>query len=98
MGIEYSLRFSAPDADAVAALLRSLPGATASSPVGGGPPGHQFDLGADPAGQDWPAATVQVEPDGAYFCSYGGEPGRAYLGEVVAALVSYFGPVTVEEL
>jgi hypothetical protein len=86
MGIEYSLRFDAPDASAVADLVRRLTDEREK-------PDHRFDLGGDPAG--WPAATFHVEPGGAYFCDYGG--GRPMLGTIVAAPAS-FGPVTVEEL
>jgi len=97
MGIEYNLRFEAPDAEAVAGLLRSLPGATESgSPYAA--PGLCFDLGAGPAEEGWPEATIQIEPGGAYFCDHCGGGGRAYLGQVVASLVSYFGAVTIEEL
>lgn len=91
MGIEYRLRFAAPAAEAVAALLRRLPSASNLPP-----PGHRFDLGFGAA--DWPQATIHVEPGGAYFCDHCGGSGRALLGEVVARLVSAFGPVTVEEL
>jgi hypothetical protein len=33
-----------------------------------------------------------------YFCDRCGGSGRALLGEVVARLVSAFGPVTIEQL
>jgi|GEM_PF-1327076 len=97
MGIEYSLRFAAQDAEAVADLLRSLPGATAStSPYAA--PGLCFDLGVGPAEDGWPEATIQVEPGGAYFCDHCGGGGQAFLERVVSSLESYFGAVTVEEL
>lgn len=89
MGIEYRLRLSAPDAEAVAAVLRRLPAAQEA-------PDYRFEVGAAVGG--WPQATIQVEPDGVYFCDHLGGTGRALLGEVVARLVSMFGAVTVEEL
>lgn len=89
MGIEYTLRFSASDPEAVAEELRRLPTAREVSP-----PSHRFDFGVG----DLPQATVQVEPGGAYFCDHCSGPGRALLGEVVARLVSAFGVVSVDEL
>ena len=91
MGIEYRLRFDAPDGEAVADVLRRLPAARGATP-----PGNRFDLGN--AGHDWPQATVEVEPSGVYFCDHCGGSGRALLGEVVARLATAFGVVTVEEL
>jgi hypothetical protein len=91
MGIEYRLRFEAPDGEAVADVLRRLPAACAANP-----PRSRFDLGD--AGQNWPQATVEVEPGGVYFCDHCGGSGQALLGEVVARLASAFGVVIVEEL
>jgi hypothetical protein len=89
MGIEYSLRFEAPDAEAVAAVLRRLPDAREAAPL-------SFDLGGDPGGR--PEATVMPEPGGAYFYDNCGGGGRAMLGHVIARLAATFGAVTVEEL
>ena len=91
MGIEYRLRFEAPDVEAVADVIRRLPAARAATP-----PGNRFDLGD--ASHDWPEATVVVELGGVYYCDHCGGSGRALLGEVVARLASAFGVVTVEEL
>jgi hypothetical protein len=91
MGIEYRLRFAAPDAETVAAELRRLPAAREVPAQA-----HRFDLGLGAA--DLPQATVQAEPGGAYFCDHCGGTGRALLGEVVARLVTAFGPVSVEEV
>lgn len=91
MGIEYRLRFEAPDDEVVADVLRRLPTARAATP-----PDNRFDLGD--AGSDWPQATVDVELGGVYFCDHCGGSGRAFLGEVVARLASAFGVITVEEL
>jgi hypothetical protein len=91
VGIEYRLRFEAPDGEAVANVLRRLPAARAATP-----PDNRFDLGD--ASHDWPQATVEVEPGGVYFCDHCGGSGRVLLGEVVALLASVFGVVTVEEL
>ena len=44
-----------------------------------------------------PDATARSEPYGAYFCDNGGS-GHAYLGQVIASLVSEFGAVQIEEL
>jgi hypothetical protein len=92
MGIEYRLQFNAPDAEAVAAVLRRVDAARE-----GPPPEYRFDLGISGSDQRWPQATVQVESDGAYFCDHCGALGRALLGEVVARLVSAFGAVTIIE-
>ena len=91
MGVEYQLRFTAPDAAAVADVLRRHPAARESAP-----PGLRFEFGS--AGGGRPEATAEVEAGGAYFCDHCGGSGRALLGEVVARLVSAFGAVTVEEL
>ena len=93
MGIEYRLRFAAPDPAAVDELLRRLPFARAATP-----PQPGFDLWVGTSDGDNPQATMQAEPGGLYFCDYCGAHGRALLGQVVAALASVFGPVTVEEL
>jgi hypothetical protein len=58
--------------------------------------GGQFEFGSP--GDSWPQATVHIETDGLYFCDHCGGEGRVVLGEVVAALVSAFGTVTIEEL
>ena len=93
MGIEYRLRFTARDEEAVAAVVRQFPEARATDAPG---VRYEFSIGASEKG--WPQATLQVEPGGAYFCDHCGGLGRAMLGEVVARLVSAFGAVTVEEL
>lgn len=93
MGIEYQLRFTAPEPGAVDELIRLLPAARAAHP-----PQPGFDLWVGSSEQDNPQATVQAEPGGLYFCDHCGAHGRALLGEVVAALVPVFGPVTVDEL
>lgn len=92
MGIEYKLKFSAPDAKTVAMLLRRVPSAKEMST-----PDHRFELGTKASDRDIPDATVIVEPDGAYFCDHG-RAGRELLGILVARLVSEFGEVTVTEL
>lgn len=91
MGIEYRLRFVAPNPAAVAEVLRRHPEARDAEP-----PGSGFEYGFT-AG-DWPQASASVEAGGAYFCDHCGGSGRAILGELIAKLVSAFGPVTVEEL
>jgi hypothetical protein len=88
MGIEYALRFDAPDSDRVAALLRRLPGVREM-------PDQRFDLG--PSVDGCPTATVMAEPGGAYFCDNCGGGGPEQLG-VVAWLVGEFGAVIVSEL
>jgi hypothetical protein len=93
MGIEYRLRFNAPDDGAVDAVLRQLPTARAAKA-----PGVGYDLGDVTSDEAWPEATVSVEPGGAYYCDHCGGSGRALLGQVVASLVSVFGTVTIEEL
>ncbi len=87
MGIEYRLRFTAPNVPTVTALLGQLPGARAEAL-----PEPRYDLGSGPD------ASVWLEPDGVLFCDHCGGGGRRVLGELVAALAAAFGPVTVEEL
>lgn len=77
MGIEYALRFAAPEAERVASLLRRLPTAREL------PPPHQDQVGLG----DGPEATVAAEAGGAYFCDHCGGRGTEYLGVVVAWLV-----------
>lgn len=43
-----------------------------------------------------PDARVLLEDTGMYFCDHGGS-GKAYLGQVVALLVSQLGSVLVQE-
>jgi hypothetical protein len=89
MGIEYQLRFAAPDAAGAADILRRFPAAVER------PDGFDFRARPDPA--DWPDATAFVNADGIWFCDYLGGEGRRLLGELVAKLAGY-GPVTVEEM
>ena len=94
MGIEYSLRFTAPDSQSIEELvLQRLWSARPATPP---QPGIELWLGT--AEEKYPQATLQTEPGGLYFCDYCGGHGRALLGELVALLVSMFGPVTVDEL
>ena len=93
MGIEYKLRFAAPDPDRVAALLRRLPTARELPP----PDQHQVGLGGG-SPDEWPAATVMAEADGVYFCDHCGGTEPEHLGVVVAWLVEEFGEVTVSEV
>jgi hypothetical protein len=90
MGIEYSLKFADPDPARVTALLRSLPGARERE--------SWFDLGVTPDPADWPTATVQADPAGAYFVDNCGGGGPEQLGVVVVWLIGEFGAVNVEEL
>jgi hypothetical protein len=90
MGIEYSLRFTAPSEEVVAEAVGCLQGVV-ESPFEPAGPGTRFDLGGG-------EATAIVEPGGLYFCDHCGGSGRAFLGQVVARLVSVFGSVTIEEL
>ena len=91
MGIEYRLRFKAPSRETIAEILRKLPMVAEATQ-----PAPRFDLGA--AGQVGPQASVQLEPDGVYFCDHCAGSGPALLGNLVVVLVSAFGAVTVEEL
>jgi hypothetical protein len=92
MGIEYTLRFTYPEAAAVASVLRCLP-LTRELPS----PWVGFELRSPVSVGDMPDASVQVEPYGVYFCDNGGH-GRELLGAVLARLVAEFGAVTVSEL
>lgn len=91
MGIEYQLRFDAPDAASVAEVLRRHPTA-----CDGDPPGVRFEFGS--TGEGWSEATAVIEGGGLYFCDHCGGLGLAVLGGVIVRLASAFGPVTVEEL
>jgi hypothetical protein len=91
MGIEYKLRFVAPDSAVVDDLVRHVPGARELAPPRSG---VEFVT----ADASWPQASVQVKQGGVYFCDHCGSSGRAVLGEVIARLVSNFGSVTVEEV
>lgn len=93
MGIEYKLRFSTVDPEAVAKELRLLPEVREVSQSR-----HWFDLGCRAPDQDRPQATIEIEPGGVYFCDHCGGQGRMWLDNVVARLVAAFGPVTVEEV
>ncbi len=92
MGMEYKLRFTSPGLAVVIELLESMAAFRRSA--------HDdctFELRDQEIGGGMPDASMQLEPDGAYFCVYGGS-GNRYLGEVVTRLVRRFGAVTVTEL
>lgn len=93
MGIEYRLRFSFSDPNAVTLLLRRLPNIQETTS-----PSTSFDFLTPESTNKLPEATVTIESDGLYFCDHCGGSGRALLGIVVACMVSKFGPVAVEEL
>jgi hypothetical protein len=93
MGIEYRLRFKAPNSGAVAAELARLQGAKQSEKEPEALEFHTTRTGSE----DLPDATARVEQGGLYFCDHGGD-GRSFLGHVLARLTSSFGPVEVEEL
>jgi hypothetical protein len=90
VGIEYQLKFDAPDCESVASELRCLSSAVESS-------ASHFEFAVD-GKTGWSDATLQIESFGAYFCDNCGGPGRAILGEVIARLTSKFGAVTITEL
>jgi hypothetical protein len=89
MGIEYKLQFAHSDPACIADSLRRLPMVREMSVRAG-----EFELRAMESTGTMPDATARVEPDGLYFCDYGGA-GRQLLGILIARLVSEFGPVTV---
>jgi hypothetical protein len=88
MGTEYRLRFNGPMPDEVASVVARQVGASSSAP-------DTFELRLDSQGP-MPDATARIESDGLYYCFYGAA-GREALGRLIAALVSRFGPVTVED-
>lgn len=92
MGIEYALRFRHPGPTAVVNVLGTLP---VLRRTGSGL--YDFELRAEGSTGGMPDASCRIEADGMSFCHYGGS-GRAFLGEVVARLVSKFGPVTITEI
>jgi hypothetical protein len=93
MGIEYRIQFSFPNTETVVAEIRRIPWARQSSSSA-----LEFELRLEESDKNWPDATVVVEAGGVYFCDHCGGSGRKVLGEVVARLVSAFGPVTLDEL
>jgi hypothetical protein len=92
MGMEYKLRFTHPGPAVVIELLERL--ATFSRSANGN---CTFELRDQENGDRMPDASLRVEPDGVYFCVYGGSGDRC-LGEVVTRLVREFGAVIVTEL
>ncbi len=92
MGFECKLSFQCPSREAAERLLSSLQDVeyvASSSP--------RFEFGRHGSSHEMPDATASFEEYGLYFCDHGGH-GRAYLGQVVASLVTHFGPVVVAEL
>ena len=92
MGIEYALRFTYPDVEAVTEILRRLPSACERLPLT-----SAFELRVDGTVHAMADASVQVEPYGVYFCDNVGH-GRELLGVVISRLVAKFGTVAVSEL
>jgi hypothetical protein len=90
MGFEYRLRFAHTGSEGFAAVLRRLPQLRAIAPPGA------FELRRPGSSKGPPEATLQLEPDGAYYCWYS-VAGREFLGTLVTNLVSEFGAVTVED-
>lgn len=91
MGDEYQLRFKHSDSGAVATCLGALSGAAVSSSDE-----LEIQFRATRNNAAMPDAVSVVNPRGVYFCVNGGD-GRAFLGQVVARLVSRFGPVAIDE-
>lgn len=90
MGIEYTIRFDAPDTASVEGVLTRLHLVAEPKPYSG------FEYRKDAASPGMPDATVRIECGGLYFCDHGGF-GTEFLGCLLASLISSFGPVTVSE-
>ena len=87
MGIEYSIRFESRDlATTVPTILERLCGA---------PNGTHYECRTNTA-SSMADASVMIVGGGLYFCDNGGS-GREFLGRLVAALVSAFGVIQVQE-
>jgi hypothetical protein len=92
MGIEYKLVFDYTEEGEVGHILARVPG---SQLLDGQPLRTEFR--SLEATEGMPDADASIQAYGLYFCDHGGE-GRKFLGMVVAAIVSRFGPVQVAEL
>jgi hypothetical protein len=92
MGIEYTLRFTYPDAVSVFAVLRQLPVTHEQTSSAG-----TFELRSAGNAGRMPDAVTCIEPYGLYYCNYGGS-GREFLGLVITRLVGVFGTVTIAPL
>ena len=93
MGIEYRIKFKAPDTESVVTVFRRIPWARQSSNAS-----LEFEMHENQETSHWSDATVVIEPGGVYFRDNGGGSGRHVLGEVVAQLLSVFGQLTIEGL
>jgi len=90
MSDEYRLVFAHPGVRSVAECLRPLAGASVlSGPI----LTLEFRSGSP---LEMPDAILRPEGEGAYFCIFGGG-GRAFLGQILARLVSSYGSVTVDD-
>jgi hypothetical protein len=92
MGIEYTLRFTYPDAASVSAVLRQLPVTHEQSSSAGA-----FELRSAGNVGGMPDAVTCIEPYGLYYCDNGGS-GREFLGLVITRLVGVFRTVTIAPL
>ncbi len=92
MGIEYSIKFSAPEPGATKAALRQL----GCAPVAG-PAGESFEFRSDRAPSEMPDAAITLTEEGLYFCDCGGL-GREFLGRLIALLVAKYGTLSIREL
>ena len=91
MGNEYSIRFKSPDHSSIEQALKQFPLHVESllEP-------SKLEFRKTDSHHDMPDASIHIETGGLYFCDHGGL-GREFLGQLVAALVSRFGSVTVAE-
>lgn len=91
MGVEYLITYPAHPAESLQAVLAPLASQWDSSAQAG-----YFSSVETLAENTMPDASMAIEPGGVYFCDHGGQ-GRAFLGRLVAALVSRYDQVTVQE-
>ncbi|MEQ4618517.1 MAG: hypothetical protein ABN482_10755 [Corticimicrobacter sp.] len=91
MGVEYLITYPAHPAESLQETLARLASHWDSEARAG-----YFSTVEMLAENAMPDASLAIEPAGIYFCDHGGQ-GRAFLGRLVAALVSRYDQVTVQE-
>ena len=91
MGMEYSIRFAAPERASVEDILSRFGAQREDRPSG-----VCYVFRSDPSSKGMPDASAMLEDGGLYFCDHGGY-GREYLGRLVTELVGKFGAITIRD-
>jgi hypothetical protein len=92
MGFEFHISFAYQDQPTLRAKLERLPGARLVKLSEG-----TIELRSPQNASSMPDATINLLPEGLYFCDHGGY-GREILVVVVALLSNEHCPLTLEEL